>query len=68
MLFRSAVSGFAWDNVTNPPECFEDSDCGEDEECVDGTCRPYGEEYCEENSDCGEDGLCIENSCAFIDR
>lgn len=63
-----AVSGFAWDNVTNPPECFEDSDCGEDEECVDGTCRPYGEEYCEENSDCGEDGLCIENSCAFIDR
>lgn len=60
-----AVSGFAWDNVTNPPECFEDDDCGEEEECVDGTCRPYGSEYCEEDIDCGEDGYCVDNYCEY---
>lgn len=62
-----SVSDFSWDNVfENPPECIEDSDCGEDKICDYGVCD-YPEEFydCEEDIDCGEYGYCVDNYCEY---
>jgi hypothetical protein len=58
-----AVSDFAWDNViANPPECMEDSDCGENEVCDEGFCETSEDFYCDDDTDC-ESGFCFNHTC-----
>lgn len=57
------------------PECFEDGDCPEGFECIDGRCRKKdddddggGGQSCESDEDCPEGFVCIDGVCVKKDE
>lgn len=53
------------DEVNETESCDNDTDCGENQTCVDGECEIAEEEepVCEEDSDCEEGYSCINETC-----
>ena len=65
VLFLVSASFAIADNT----ECEVDSDCEEDEVCVEGECEKIEEEpECEVNSDCEEDEVCVEGECEELEE
>ena len=45
-------------------ECVDDSECGDDGDCVNGKCiRSKEKKDCVDDSECGDDGVCINGKC-----
>jgi hypothetical protein len=48
------------------PDCLADSDCAENEECVEGECQPI-EPECQADSDCAENEECVAGECQPVE-
>jgi len=45
-------------------ECVDDSECGDDGDCINGKCiRSKEKKGCVDDSECGDDGVCVNGKC-----